>query len=164
MEDFKVIETQEELDKIIQKRLAQKDREAAETYKDYLSPEKAKELKDSYDDKLKKSEEDFKALKDSLTKKDTEISDLTQRALNAESSLLKNKIAHEKGLPLELAGRLVGATQEELEKDAEALSSIIKPAHTAPLHTGDVRGSGSGTTDMAAYSGLLSALNEQMTN
>ena len=29
-ENFKVIETQEELDKIIQKRLAQKDREAAE--------------------------------------------------------------------------------------------------------------------------------------
>ena len=164
MEDFKVIETQEELDKIIQKRLAQKDRETAETYKDYLSPEKAKELKDSYEDKLKKSEEDFNALKDSLTMKDTEISDLTQRALNAESSLLKNKIAHEKGLPLELAGRLVGATQEELEKDAEALSSIIKPTHTAPLHTGDVRGSGSGATDMAAYSGLLSALNEQMTN
>ena len=48
-EEFKVIETQEQLDKIIQKRLAQKDRELADMYKEYLSPEKAAELKSEYE-------------------------------------------------------------------------------------------------------------------
>ena len=48
MSEFKVIETQEELDKIIKSRLAQKDREVAESYKDYLSPEKAEALKADY--------------------------------------------------------------------------------------------------------------------
>ena len=48
-ENFKVIETQEELDKIIKSRLAQKDREIAESYKDYLSPEKAEALKADYE-------------------------------------------------------------------------------------------------------------------
>lgn len=163
MEDFKVIETQEDLDKIIQKRLAQKDREAAENYKDYLSPEKVKELKESFETKL---EDVQKALEDAnkkISENDQIVSDLTLRAQNAETSLLKNKIAHEKGLPLELAGRLVGSTKEELEKDAETLSGIIKPVHTAPLHTGETKGAGQANTS-SAYMGLLSQLSEQMTN
>lgn len=162
-EDFKVIETQEDLDKIIQKRLAQKDREAAETYKDYLSPEKVKELKDSYESQLEKSKKDLEDAMEKIKGNDQIVSDLTQRAQIAETSLLKNKIAHEKGLPLELAGRLMGSTQEELEKDAETLSAVLKPVHTAPLHTGEVKGA-AGANTSSAMLGLLSSLNEQMTN
>ena len=44
MADFKVIETQEDFDKAIQKRLDQKDRELAEKYKDYLAPEDVAKL------------------------------------------------------------------------------------------------------------------------
>ena len=45
MGDFIPIQTQEEFDKAIKARLAQKDRELEERFKDYLSPEKAAELK-----------------------------------------------------------------------------------------------------------------------
>lgn len=163
MEDFKVIETQEDLDKIIQKRLAQKDREAAENYKDYLSPEKVKELKESFETKLADVQKALEDANKKISENDQIVSDLTTRAQNAETSLLKNKIAHEKGLPLELAGRLVGSTKEELEKDAETLSGIIKPVHTAPLHTGETKGGAQANTS-SAYMGLLSQLSEQMTN
>ena len=51
-EEFKIIETQEDFDKAIQKRLAQKDKEQAEKYKEYMSPDDVTSLKSEYDKKL----------------------------------------------------------------------------------------------------------------
>ncbi len=164
MSDFKVIETQEDLDKIIQKRLAQKDREIEEQLKDYLSPEKAADLKASYEKKLEEANRLLEAANAKIADHDKVVSDLTQRAQSAESSLLKSKIAHEKGLPYELAGRLMGSTEEELAKDAESLSAIIKPTQIAPLHTGEVKGghAPAQSNSNAALLGMLSQINEQM--
>ena len=44
MSDFKVIETQEDFDKAIQKRLAQKDRELEEQYKDVYDEKQFTEI------------------------------------------------------------------------------------------------------------------------
>lgn len=163
MEDFKVIETQEQLDKIIQKRLAQKDRELAEMYKEYLSPDKVSELKSEYEKRLDEAQKTLADTNAKLKDHDKVVSDLTERATKAEASLLKGKIAHEAGLPFEIAGRLVGSNEEELKKDAETLSAIIKPTSTAPLRTTEVKSvhAPANTTDAAMY-GLLSSLNEQM--
>ena len=162
-EEFKVIETQEQLDKIIQKRLAQKDRELADMYKEYLSPEKAVELKSEYEKRLDEVQKTLSDTNAKLKDHDKIVSDLTERATKAETSLLKGKIAHEAGLPFEIAGRLMGANEEELKKDAEALSAIIKPTSTAPLRTTEVKSTHApaNTSDAAMYS-LLSSLNEQM--
>ena len=74
-----------------------------------------------------KSPEDFAA----LTK---ERDDLTAKNKAYEIAALRVKAATEKGLPLELADRLRGETEEELLKDAEALAGITaKSAHT-PRH------------------------------
>ena len=74
-----------------------------------------------------KSPEDFAA----LTK---ERDDLTAKSKAYEIAALRVKAATEKGLPLELADRLKGETEEELLKDAEALAGITaKSAHT-PRH------------------------------
>lgn len=74
-----------------------------------------------------KSPEDFAA----LTK---ERDDLTAKNKAYEIAALRVKAATEKGLPLELADRLKGETEEELLKDAEALAGITaKSAHT-PRH------------------------------
>lgn len=163
-ENFKVIETQEELDKIIQKRLAQKDREAAEQFKDYLSPEKAADLKAEFEKRLEESKKLLDEANAKLADHDKVVSDLTQRAQTAERSLLKSKIAHESGLPFELAGRLVGNNEDELKKDAETLTAILKPSQTAPLHTGEHKAGGApqSTNSNAAMLGLLSQLNEQL--
>ena len=49
MNEFKVIETQEEFDKAIKSRLAQKDRELEEKFKDYLAPDKVSALNEEYE-------------------------------------------------------------------------------------------------------------------
>ena len=82
-ENFKTIETQEELDKIIKSRLAQKDREVAESYKDYLSPEKAEALKADYEKKLEEANKNLKDAQDKLKTFDSTVSELTKRAETA---------------------------------------------------------------------------------
>ncbi len=165
-EQFKIIETQEDLDKIIQKRLAQKDREIAETYKDFLSPEQAEELRTEYEKKVNDAKKALEDLNAKLADHDKVVSDLTQRAQIAETKLLKSRIAHESGLPFELANRLVGNNEEELKQDAKALTAIIKPTQTAPLHTTDTKGSSAPQkiNADAAMLNFISQINEQMAN
>ena len=44
------------------------------------------------------------------------------------AKLLRLKVAGEKGIPLAMADRLRGATEEEMIKDAETLLPLLKPA------------------------------------
>lgn len=140
-ENFKVIETQEELDKIIKSRLAQKDREVAETYKDYLSPEKVEAMKADYGKQLEEADKRVKEAQDKLKTFDDTVSELTKRAETAEVSLLKNKVAIENNVPISSAYRLIGTTEEELKADAikfleEQGQSKTKPGNEPPLHIG----------------------------
>jgi len=48
-------------------------------------------------------------------------------AERAESENLRLRIAVEKGLPIDLADRMVGKSREELEADADELAAFIKP-------------------------------------
>ena len=163
MGDFKVIETQEEFDKAIQKRLAQKDRELEEQYKDYLSPDKAKELKAEYEKRLEDANKLLESANAKLKDHDKIVSELTQRAEAAETSLLKSKIAIEKGVPFGLASKLEGSNAEELSKDAENMVKAFEETRpkTAPLYTKEVNHTaGSSSTD-AAMLNLLHSLTNQ---
>lgn len=51
---------------------------------------------------------------------------LEERASTAEAELLRLKVAAKKNLPIDLAERLRGNTEEELEADAERLSELVK--------------------------------------
>ena len=137
MSEFTPIQTQEEFDRAIKSRLAQKDRELEEKYKDYLSPDKVASLKGDYENKLEEMKKSAKEAADKLSANAQTVTELTKRAETAENSLLKNKIAYEHKLPLELAGRLVGTTEDELTKDAESLASLIKPTSAPPLKSID---------------------------
>lgn len=165
-ENFKTIETQEELDKIIKSRLAQKDREVAESYKDYLSPEKAEALKADYEKKLEEANKNLKDAQDKLKTFDSTVSELTKRAETAEVSLMKNKVAIENKLPIELADRLIGANEEELKADAEKLSGILKPASAPPIHISNpTSGASTGTGNIdAGMAELVAQINAQMAN
>lgn len=50
---------------------------------------------------------------------------LESRATTAEAQAQKYRVALEKGLPLELAERLSGATPEELAADADVLAGLL---------------------------------------
>lgn len=161
MSEFTPIETQEDFDKAIKSRLAQKDRELAEKYKDYLSPADAEALKANYGKQLEEANQKAKEAQDKLKTFDDTVSELTKRAESAETSLLKNKIAYEHKLPLELANRLIGTTEEELTKDAESLSGLLKPNTAPPLHTSNNNPATAGGDGMTA---LVAAVNAQLSN
>jgi chromosome segregation ATPase len=66
---------------------------------------------------------------------DKNIEELNGKIKEYELKNLKYRIANESGIPLELASKLTGETEEDLKKDAETLSSFIRKP-TLPLkHT-----------------------------
>lgn len=159
MGEFKAIETQEDFDRAIQKRLEQKEREVKDRYKDYLAPDDVKKIRDEYDGKLSKAQDDIKALTTKQENHDKEIAALTARAVKAETDLTKGKAANKHGIPLELAGRLVGDTPEDIEKDAESFAASMKAIKgTAPLRTNEPGSRGDSSNTDAALASMLQAL------
>lgn len=158
MSEFKVIETQEEFDRIIQKRLAQKEAEVSKKYEGYLSPDDIQKLKADYDGKLAQARADLEAMTTKVAAHDQEVADLTARAVKAETSLLKGEVANKHGIPLELAGRLIGDTKEDLEKDAESFASYMGPKAAPPLRSNDPANQSTGLD--GAYAAVLSQLTQ----
>lgn len=162
MSDFKVIETQEDLDKIIKKRLEQKDREVAEAYKDYLSPDDVKAMKADYEKQIQDANQLVEEANAKLETFDETVSNLTKRAEAAEVSNLKTKVAIDNNVPIKLANRLVGTTEEELKADAQLLLDGLgtgQGATTPPLHLGGQGGSQTNSLDaaMAQFATQLTA-------
>lgn len=117
MSDFKVIETQEELDAIIKSRL-NKEKEAQATLKDE-------------NDKLAKQLSELQGSMKDISEYDAQISELTDEVSKYKRSQLRTKIALEKNLPYELADRLQGADEDELRADAERMFDLVKPRTVA---------------------------------
>lgn len=131
MSDFKVIETQEQLNEIIGERIKKAkekaEAEAAEKYADY--------------DELKAQVGTLTSQVEELTGQNTKLQESAAEAERnlAESAkyktdLEKTRIALQAGLKIEYADRLRGETKEEWEADAEALAKDFASSHvTAPL-------------------------------
>lgn len=66
------------------------------------------------------------ALEGKKTEWETQVAELNGKIKGFETAALKSKIAHEAGLPYELAGRLSGDTEEAIKTDAENLSKLLK--------------------------------------
>lgn len=164
---FKVIETQEELDRIIGERLT---REREQNDKKYAGFSEAQEKAKKYDEllakdlegQIKKLSDDLAAEREKHSTTDKTIADLTARATKAESSVLKSRIAHEAGLPYELADRLTGDDEDALRDDAKTLSEFIRPNNAPPLRTNDP--SGGGNTRESATQAALAALANSLNN
>lgn len=158
MSEFKAIETQEEFDRMIQKRLAQKEAEVSKKFDGYLSPDDVQKLRADYDGKLAQAQTDLEAMTAKVAAHDQEVADLTARAVKAETSLLKGEVANKHGIPLELAGRLIGDTKEDLEKDAESFASFMGPKSAPPLRSNDPAAQSTGLD--GAYAAVLSQLTQ----
>lgn len=96
---------------------------------------------------LENSLKDFEGFEDKLTEKDNKIKEY-------EIKNLKYRIANESGIPLELASKLTGETEEDLKKDAETLSSFITKKQTLPLRTTEPKVD----DEMAPYKEMLDNL------
>lgn len=151
--EFKAIETQEDFDAAIKARLDRNTKtvtdEVKKSYEGYISPDEAKKLT-----------EQVNALTAQLTERDGSIADLTAKNKQYETASVKARIAHEKGLPFELAERLSGETEQDIAADAEKLAQFVgsqKPA--APLYAPQ-GGTGAASVTDAAYMSMLEDLSE----
>ena len=158
--EFKVIETQEELDAIIKARLDRNTKtvtdEVKKSFGGYISPDEVKKLNDQITSLTAQTE----GLRQQLTEKDTAITDLTAKNKQYETASVKARIAHEKGLPYELAERLSGETEKDIAADAEKLAQFVgsqKPA--APLYAPQ-GGTGAASGTDAALMAMLGELSE----
>ena len=153
--EFKAIETQEDFDAAIKARLDRNTKtvtdEVKKSYEGYISPDEAKKLT-----------EQVEALTKQLTEKDTSIADLTAKNKAYETASVKARIAHEKGLPFELAERLSGETEEDIAADAESLAQFVSAGRNpAPLYEPQgTYGTGSKNSTESAYLSMFSELAE----
>lgn len=149
MSEFKVIETQEELDKIIVERLKRERSKLEEDFKEQL-----KAYKDQIEE-LKSENAEVKANLEKASEKDTEIEKLQGQIKGYEKSEMQRKIALENKIPYNLAGRIQGDTEEEMLEDAKNLSKYFeKEEIVPPLKNPEINKGESG-----AYKELLQGLN-----
>lgn len=127
MAEFTPITTQEDFDKAIGERLKRERETVKKEFAGYLSPEDEKKKYEGY---LSPAAEKEK-YKGYLTPEEAAEKEKTIKGYEANS--VKMRIAHEVGIPYELAGRLTGENEEALRKDAEGLIKIMgSQAHKVP--------------------------------
>ncbi len=122
---FKAIETQEELDRIIQERLSREKGKFA----DYDEIKTRNAALETEVDALKSTiEETSNAAK---THEQT-IADLNKQIAEKETVNLRTRIALQNGLPIDLADRLIGSDEESIKADAERLAGYVSKQQTPP--------------------------------
>lgn len=153
-EEFKKIETQEELNAIIGDRLKRSETKHAEETAG-----------------LRKEIDALKAERDALSKEkqdnttkyadyDKNLSELQAKVKKYETDSVKTRIAREVGIPEELIDRLRGETEADLKKDAESLKALL-PKKEAPSKHNASRNDGDDDDTRAGLKELLAKLNQQ---
>lgn len=142
MAEFTPITTQEEFDAAIGERLKRERKTIAEQYSDYES--------------LKSKVSDYEKQIGDQTRT---IGALQAQVKGYETSSVKMRIAHETGIPYELAARLSGETEAEIRADAKTLAGFLSapPKPAAPLKSTE-------PAAVNAKSAALRSLTEQLTS
>ena len=123
MGEFTAITTQEEFDRAIGSRLKRERETISKEYEARLQEQEGK-IKD-----YEKQIGDFSGQIEAVTKRnnelDVQVQELTGKVKGHERASLKVSIAHEAGLPYEMASRLSGEDEDAIRKDADSLKKII---------------------------------------
>lgn len=155
MSEFKVIETQEQLNAIIAERITKvKEATREETKKEfegYISPDDQKKFTDKQKERESELEKKIGELTGQLDENKKGIAERDEKIAKYETDSVKNRIAHELGLTYDAVSYIRGTNEEEIKKSAEGLKKVIG-AKMPPL--GDPEGSG-GDESKAAYRKML---------
>ncbi len=127
MSDFKVIETQEQLEEVLKDRLKREGEKIRKEFEGYLSPSDAAEKYKGYlsPDAEKEKYKNYLSPEE-VAKKDAKIKEY-------ETGSVKTRIAHELGLSYDAVGFLKGEDEETIRKSAESLKSLVGASNVAPL-------------------------------
>lgn len=117
--EFKVIETQEQLDSIIKGRLDRNDEKHESEKKELRSEIKSlKEQIGNLTDASNQKEATIDELNSQISDKDNELEDF-------RVNQMRNDLAYEYGLPRDFSKRLQGSTREEIEADAKEMAKTF---------------------------------------
>ena len=97
---------------------------------DYDDLKSAKETLEKQVDDLNGS---LKDTQDKYEEQKTSLDDLNSKIKGYEINNSKLRIASQAGLPLDLASRLSGETEEEIKADAEKLAAFVSKPSALPL-------------------------------
>lgn len=154
---FTLIETQEQFDAAIKDRLERAERKTQEKYAGYISPDelesKTKELNNKIAELSKSLNDANEAINKANEKAKADadaIAGLQTQVKGYETASVKSRIAHEVGIPFELANKLSGETEEDIRKDAETLKPFVSQTVTAPLRNPEAGGGVPSTRDQFA--------------
>lgn len=131
MAEFTPITTQEEFDSRISERLNRQKEALTKQYADY---EDLKTKVSDYETQIGKLTKDAEERAKAYAETDAKLAEYETKIKGYESASLKTRVAHDIGLPYELASRLTGDTEEDIRKDAENLAQLVKKNQpAAPL-------------------------------
>lgn len=122
MAEFTPITTQEQFDAAIADRLKQERENQSKKYSDY----------DALKQKTAEQEQQIAAMTKEASERnkkyagyDKTVAELNAKIKGYETDSVKRRIAHETGIPYELAGRLTGETEDDIRKDAEGFAKLL---------------------------------------
>ena len=150
------ITTQEQLDAVIGERLKREREGIAKKYGDYT------DLQTKVADYEKQLAANAKAMKEASEKAtgyEKQLAERDAKIKSYETSSVKMRIAHEIGIPYELADRLSGEDENAIRKDAESVAKFLTKQTPPPAKSNDPAPGGKGTS--AAYKTLLEGLNNK---
>lgn len=149
MAEFKPIETQEAFDAAIQERIKRAEDSVRKSFDGYISPDELKRQTEELTKQITDLGNSLDAEKNKGNELTATINDLTSKVKDYETRSVKSRIVASMGLPLEVADRINGTTEDEIKKDAEALKSLFGRPTPPPLHTGDTGSAGTDTRESA---------------
>lgn len=164
MAEFAPITTQEEFDAAIKERL----RRESEKFQGMAEENAALKKKEAEHDqtvgelesRLKEYAEKLTAAEQQAGEHERLAGELGERIRLQQLEQTRMRVAIEAGLPLELAARLTGDTDEDIRSDATALARLIGNQVSVPLPLKETAAHAADSTD-AAYKALLNNLKEE---
>lgn len=125
MGEFKAIETQEQLDRIISERLNRE----KEKFSDY---ESLKGDKEKLEQQLLEMNESLEATNANKKTYEQQIEELNSKVKDFEIKNIKTKVALENGIPLDFANRISGDDEKAIKEDAQKIASFFKSQNPTP--------------------------------
>lgn len=150
MSEFKVIESQEELDKILKDRLERAEKKTKEEMQGLIDSLKSENAS------LKEENTNYQKELEGVKEKDVTISTLEGEIESYKMAELRRKVAIENNIPYTLSDRIIGDDEESMAEDAKRLAEFVgKKDYVPPLKTYEDKDSDS---TQGAYKTLLSDL------
>ncbi|WP_394271622.1 hypothetical protein [Anaerococcus nagyae] len=124
--EFKVIETQEQLNSIIEPRLERERKKYTDTINGLENDKK------DLEDQLAKLTDASNQKEAKIEELNSQISDKDNKLEDFRVNQMRNDLAYEYGLPRDFSKRLQGSTYEEIEADAKEMAKTFDDLRPDP--------------------------------